>query len=249
MNKVSRPQLFELVQGSPGTGKTHLTKAIMMLAKLYDAGHCIFTAPTGIAAAQGDGNTIFTMFNITAYDNPNEDLTADVKLIENDIALSNLRKRIHADTLCFVAIDEISMVTPYGLSAVDARLRQAIGNDQPFGGVSILLIGDFSQLPPIPVSGALCTCAVKQAMDPQKLALKYGKTFLRGIDLFRSFELTSLLEQQRAKYDLDHTEMLERMGKGESLMLEDLAQFKTLSKDDIIADKDWLFAPILVATN
>ncbi len=51
----------------------------------------------------------------------------------------------------YIIIDEKSMVGRRMLSLIDIRLRQAFPehNNEPFGGRSIILFGDFGQLPPV----------------------------------------------------------------------------------------------------
>ena len=51
--------------------------------------------------------------------------------------------------LQLLIIDEISMVGARLLSRVDTRLRQIMGINKIFGGVSVLLVGDLKQLPPV----------------------------------------------------------------------------------------------------
>ena len=46
-------------------------------------------------------------------------------------------------------IDEVSMLSGEMLETMDGKLKEIRGNDQPFGGVQIILSGDFFQLPPI----------------------------------------------------------------------------------------------------
>ena len=46
-------------------------------------------------------------------------------------------------------IDEISFGTPNLLAATDRRMRQIRDNDQPFGGIAVIITGDFHQLPPV----------------------------------------------------------------------------------------------------
>ena len=48
-----------------------------------------------------------------------------------------------------LVIDEISMVRADIIDAIDARLRQVRGDKRPFGGVQIVMVGDFLQLPPV----------------------------------------------------------------------------------------------------
>lgn len=51
--------------------------------------------------------------------------------------------------LDFIVIDEISMVRADLMDAIDRTLKVNRNSDKPFGGVPMLLVGDFLQLPPI----------------------------------------------------------------------------------------------------
>ncbi len=53
-------------------------------------------------------------------------------------------------------IDEISMVSKQLFAYVNWRLQQIKGNQKPFGGLSILAVGDFFQLPPLGRAKPLC---------------------------------------------------------------------------------------------
>jgi hypothetical protein len=46
-----------------------------------------------------------------------------------------------------IVVDEVSMLSTQFLALLDTRLRSIYNSDQTFGGISILLIGDFIQLP------------------------------------------------------------------------------------------------------
>eukprot|EP00957_Ditylum_brightwellii_P081054 6164681-Ditylum_brightwellii.AAC.1 len=60
-----------------------------------------------------------------------------------------MRELIKATELCAVVIDKVSMLTPLNLASIDSRLKQAMDNDLPFGEVVIILVGDFTQVPPV----------------------------------------------------------------------------------------------------
>ena len=116
-----------------------------------------------VAAINITGSTIHTFFGIPvgARDNNGENiLLSDDKLIE-------LKRRLGINSnnkMLIVILDEISMVTPQLLSAIDSRLRQATNVQQIFGGIPVVMFGDFAQLPP--VKGASITdVVIKRAKD------------------------------------------------------------------------------------
>ncbi|XP_025760247.1 uncharacterized protein LOC112844863 [Oreochromis niloticus] len=76
----------------------------------------------------------------------------------------------------------------------DARLKQIKGSRRPFGGMSVIAVGDFYQLPPVRQSKPLCV------HDPSE------------IDLWREhFQMITLTEIMRQKDDVVFAEMLNRI--------------------------------------
>ncbi len=64
----------------------------------------------------------------------------------------NALQRLQLDLkdIRYLVIDEMSMIGHRMLAWVDKRLRQATGKlDQPMGGLSLILVGDLGQLPPV----------------------------------------------------------------------------------------------------
>ncbi len=53
------------------------------------------------------------------------------------------------DTCRLIIIDEYSMLSPDNLFYIDSRLKQIMANDDPFGGVVVVLTGDPAQVPPV----------------------------------------------------------------------------------------------------
>ena len=126
--------------GSPGTGKTFVINQYIDYLKKHGIESAI-TAPTGIAASHIGGQTLHSFFglgireSLTAYD------------IENLSEKKPLWDRIK--NLKVLIIDEVSMVSPEIFYAIDQILKTFKFSDKPFGGVQVILVGDFFQLPPI----------------------------------------------------------------------------------------------------
>lgn len=130
--------------GKAGTGKTTFLKYIR---QNYD-GDCVVLASTGIASINAKGQTIHSFFKL--------DLTPfspdDSRLTPPNIFTVLGYNKDHIDlinNLSLLIIDEISMVRCDIIDAVDRILRVYRKNDQPFGGVKVLLVGDTFQLPPV----------------------------------------------------------------------------------------------------
>ncbi len=128
------------ITGSAGTGKTHLLKLYTQYLKerrVYPA----IVAPTGIAASHLDGQTIHSFFSLGIRDNIDEGYV--------DFLLDKKYLKTRFSKLKILIIDEVSMISPEIFSSMDLILRGFKGTDVPFGGVQVVISGDFFQLPPI----------------------------------------------------------------------------------------------------
>jgi hypothetical protein len=129
--------------GKAGTGKT------TFLHNLHKntAKRMIITAPTGVAAINAGGVTLHSFFQL-----PFGPFVPGSETYEGNkqrrFRFSKEKKRI-IQSLDLLVIDEISMVRADLLDAVDAALRSHRRNNQPFGGVQLLVIGDLHQLSPV----------------------------------------------------------------------------------------------------
>lgn len=127
--------------GKAGTGKTTFLRRL----KTESSKRIIVVAPTGIAAINAEGVTIHSFFQLSfAPFIPD----AQYKTKEQQYRFSKQKIRViqSIDTL---VIDEISMVRADLLDAVDSVLRRFRKNQQPFGGVQMVMIGDLGQLAPV----------------------------------------------------------------------------------------------------
>jgi len=129
--------------GKAGTGKTTF---LHNLPK-NTAKRMIITAPTGVAAINAGGVTLHSFFQL-----PFGPFVPGSEAYERNkqrqFRFSREKKQI-IQSLDLLVIDEISMVRADLLDAVDAALRRHRRNNQPFGGVQILMIGDLHQLSPV----------------------------------------------------------------------------------------------------
>ncbi|HLD22131.1 MAG TPA: PIF1 family DEAD/DEAH box helicase, partial [Patescibacteria group bacterium] len=126
--------------GPAGSGKTYvLTKFIDWLKKQGKT--VAITASTGIAATHLGGTTIHSWTGI------------GIKDFLTPFDLDELTQKEHLyrrfRTTDVLIIDEISMLHSFRLDMVDTVLRTVCENEQPFGGIQVVLAGDFFQLPPI----------------------------------------------------------------------------------------------------
>ena len=129
-------QLLMIVIGTAGTGKSFLIDSIRSLFANHNAPHSLkVTAPTGIAAANISGSTIFSLLSIL-----NTTLTG-TRLLSLQLVMQDVRLLI---------IDEYSFLSSAVLDTLDRHLRSIYPlSSRPFGGLHIMLCGDPAQLPPV----------------------------------------------------------------------------------------------------
>lgn len=136
---ASVPPLLALVNGTAGSGKTWLIRAI----KTALGAECLVLAPTGVAADNIGGTTYHTVIPVPTRGTLDRD----------EILPSEMRtKRIVTELtgVRYIIIDEMSMLGRRSLGQIDHILRHALKRtDEPFGGLSIILVGDHGQLPPV----------------------------------------------------------------------------------------------------
>jgi len=126
--------------GEPGSGKTHTVNAFV--AWLRDCGiEPSVTASTGIAATHIGGMTIHSWSGIGVRNSLN-DYDLD-QITQNERVVKRVR---YAHTLI---IDEISMLSAATFGMVDRVCRAIRTGETPFGGLQVVVVGDFFQLPPI----------------------------------------------------------------------------------------------------
>ena len=195
--------LRALLHGPPGTGKSHAVKLLRELFDLVGYKKGIdyeFIAFQATNAADLDGKTIHQAIGLNLCPRSFE------KPVSPEVAkrIANWR---------WVFIDEISLVPANLLAMLDQRLRQVkpradawkyiaadSSEERPFGGVNLVPIGDFKQLPPpqggylagIPHRNLIGPCDSSKAPD----AMVDAGQRLMWDDIQRSVELT---ERERCK--------------------------------------------------
>ncbi|NOY35454.1 MAG: AAA family ATPase [bacterium] len=130
--------------GAPGSGKTFLLNEYIGFLKGRGARVGV-TASTGIAATHLSGLTIHSWAGIGIKD----ELTPfDLDRISQR---QNIKSRIKNTKV--LVIDEVSMLHSFRLDLVDQVCRAVRRDERPFGGIQVVLCGDFFQLPPISRGG------------------------------------------------------------------------------------------------
>lgn len=131
--------------GSAGTGKSVLMRAIIsQLRQKYkrEPDRLAITASTGLAACVIEGTTLHSWAGIGLGKEPAPELVKKIK--RNAKTKSKwLRTKV-------LIVDEISMVDGELFDKLEQVARAIRNNGRPFGGIQLVVTGDFFQLPPVP---------------------------------------------------------------------------------------------------
>ena len=140
--------------GKAGTGKTTLLRKIMATTHK----NAVIVAPTGIAALNAGGVTIHSFFQLPFAGfipefGAQASFTDTVKFETKDtlmrhFSMNKTRLKLIRN-IDLLIIDEVSMLRADLLDAMDWTLRNVRRNNEAFGGVQVLFIGDLLQLPPV----------------------------------------------------------------------------------------------------
>ena len=130
-------QLLMYLGGMGGTGKSQVIKALTsFFASRNERGRVCLMAPTGSAACLINGATYHSVLRFGR--NSNKITDAQVSEIRDNL-----------DGVDLVFIDEVSMISCTDLLKISTRMARARNQlDKPFGGIHVVLAGDFCQLPP-----------------------------------------------------------------------------------------------------
>ena len=123
-----------LILGQAGTGKSTFVNYL----KSVSTKRIVCACPTAVSALNIGGQTIHSLFQIQPRD-----------FILPEILKLKAKPRNILVATDVLVIDEISMVAPDLLDAIDILARMARRNNEPFGGIQVVGIGDLFQLPPV----------------------------------------------------------------------------------------------------
>ena len=169
-------QLLMIIMGLAGSGKSYVIDALKCLLKET----CRVCAFFGIAAYNVGGNTLHTLLQLPIRGKRNGPLKSS--------ALSRLQDNLNG--VRYLIIDEFSVVGQKMFAWINRRCKEATGKTTiPFGGLSVILVGDIAQLPPI-------TDQVLYHNKPK------SDMAIEGYCMYRKFETVVKLEknlQERAR--------------------------------------------------
>lgn len=255
-----------ILHGPAGCGKTNTVRNLQQAAKVL----CVAT--TGVAATNIPGATTVHSrhgFDITVKNAKKYPNFADVRM--NFITHDALESDVYL-------VDETSLLTANWLAVIEAHLRFVrskctryghIYQNMPFGGMVVVLTGDFFQLPAVRAD-ALYTSVMKFAQSGA-FQLDLENVHVKGVRLFQGFQMLRLTRQHRLKQATAcdaaektrhefHASMLDRF-RNETYPLDDDATIEYLEQRQIsresslvtesnsVLDKEWRFATYIVTNN
>ncbi|MBI2630900.1 AAA family ATPase [Candidatus Nomurabacteria bacterium] len=186
--------------GEPGSGKTFTINKFVSYLRERDIEPAI-TASTGIAATHIGGMTIHSWSGIGIKEN----------LTDYDLDRIASNEYIHKRILKtrVLIIDEVSMLRTGAFAMIDAVCREIKQNPEPFGGMQIVLVGDFFQLPPVEKYGV-------NAGEQNKLINEVKTYFAFESDAWRRLApVTCYLTEQHRQDDAEYLSVLSAIRKGE----------------------------------
>lgn len=131
--------------GSAGTGKSVLLREIIAALKkkyIQESERVAVTASTGLAACNIGGVTLHSFSGIGLGNAPVEELVKKIK--------RNQKHKHRWMRVKVLIIDEVSMIDGDLFDKLEAIARSLRNNGRPFGGIQLVITGDFFQLPPVP---------------------------------------------------------------------------------------------------
>lgn len=197
------------ITGSAGSGKSFLLRKITELLAKKNKNY-VLTASTGIAALHIHGCTLHSFAGIGLGDGKFE------------TELEKLKKwRAKVDewkALQVLIIDEISMIQVKYLQKLDTIAKDLRCSSRPFGGIQLIMIGDYFQCPSV----------------EKKKDIKYRFPFQSPLWKELNVKSMALKENFRQAGDLEFFKLLERIRIGETTTCD----LKTLESRNIENHKD-----------
>jgi hypothetical protein len=135
---VGPKQLLMYLGGMGGTGKSRVIKALQEYFKARGKSYrFVILGPTGTASALIGGATYHSFLGLRT-----SSFTGGPKNSFDDV----LERLVRCG---YIFLDEHSMLACVDLCRISARVCEVLGvYERPFGGLNVILAGDFAQLPP-----------------------------------------------------------------------------------------------------
>jgi len=153
------------ITGLPGCGKSFLLKKLIEILRLRKGHEAVAVcASTGVAGIHIGGSTIHSYLGCGKAESEQH--------WEKASRSRKAKKRIrHTEVLL---IDEVSMLSGEFLEKAGELVAQILASEKPFGGLQVVLCGDFLQLPPIKANFMAFQSTVWEALNLRHIVLKHN---------------------------------------------------------------------------
>ena len=206
------------LSGSAGAGKTYVLNRfdnIMHLLYDFQDNELVFTGTTGMASTLlPNGRTIHSWcgLGIETYKFPEEFLQYKSlqNLVESDCEISgniNLYVLNNIKKCKILVIDEISMMPACFFETLDTELKWIHGNSKPFGGIQLIVCGDFAQLQPVPdekwerLGYSYDFCFTSKVWEECNFSLLFMDRAKRSVDENLNRVLSIIRNGEKEKFD------------------------------------------------
>ena len=245
LNHELNPRLVYLT-GEGGTGKSQAIIAITeYFRRMGKSDQLLIAALTGSAASLIGGETIHKLIGLNSF--------GKGRLKSKKVM--NIRKYQKIwENVNYLIIDEISMAGLKLLNEINLNLQLAKNNtDRNFGGINILFVGDFAQLPPVcqkPLYTQIDKNVIKELKSNNSNSILNAGRLL-WLNLTHCIILT---EQIRQNEDLHYAQIVRRLrtrNHTEQTIRADynILKSRIISTLDPIITAEWDDAPIIVSRN
>ena len=217
---------LSLILGLPGTGKSFLVNEIARVASSNM--YVLRTSVYGITASLIKGCTVNHLIG-----NSNKKVDHPINPLSYE-ELCEFSIKVKKDRVGLIIIDEVSTLTTRMFHLFDLRFRQLLEKDDiPFGGVKVVLCGDFMQNTAIGgdelhVNSLLVARYNRKMYVPTERNRSKEAYFPNGVmqrtaEVFNQAKVYFLKKQFRCKdSDPEHMDLIRRMHKGEGITLKDI---------------------------
>lgn len=244
---LSPEPLRMYIGGMGGTGKTQVIKALLEWFECRGEGYRMTVlAPTGAAASIVNGSTYHSYLGVRTGD----------RRTRGDRSIAALEEaRSKMKGVDYIFLDEISMVSCQDLYLIDCQLKEiTLLDDLPFGGMNMVVAGDFAQLPPAK-GQTLYSGQVAKEQHSRQCQADQENTL--GLLVWHQFVVVVILKQNMRQQssgaaDASLRGALDRM-RYKDCSLEDIAFLRTLIPSHNpalnLADAIWKDVSVITALN
>lgn len=191
--------------GPGGSGKTELIRRIVEECKITNKKQQV-CALTGCAALllKVNAKTIHSWSGIKLARGPKSQIIANV--LKNKYAIRNWK------SISVLIIDEVSMLSQKIFEILEEIGREMRKSSKPFGGIQVIMSGDFFQLPPVPTvnepeTGKFCFESPKwDIVFPKRNIVEFKKIFRQVDNKF----IEILMEIRRGNISEENAKILEK---------------------------------------